>query len=184
MLAPPFPEAAVAAARDAAKTHLRINGNGEDAALAAQCASAMALCEAFTGRTLILRDWSETLSAGSGWQRLSGSPVAVIDTVEGVPAEGSAFPLPVSGYAIDVDASGTGWARVTAPGAAGRVRIGYSAGVAEAWEDVPAALAQGVVLLAAHLFEARGVGTAPPAAVAALWRPWRQVRLSAARKSA
>ena len=85
MLAPPFPAAAIEAARDAAKAHLRINGTSEDVALAAQCASAMALCEAFTGRTLILRDWSEILPAGSGWQRLSGSPVAVIDDVEGLP---------------------------------------------------------------------------------------------------
>ena len=74
--------------------------------------------------------------------------------------------------------------RVTIPGAAGRVRIGYAAGLAEDWSAVPAALAQGVVLLACHLFEARSVGAAPPVAVAALWRPWRQLAIDVMRKSA
>jgi uncharacterized phiE125 gp8 family phage protein len=183
MLAPPFPAAAVEAVRDAAKAHLRIAGSNEDAALAAQAGTALALCEAFTGRALILRAFSEMLGASGAWQRLSGSPVAVIEEVEGVPAEGSAFALPVSGYAVDIDASGDGWVRVPLPGAAGRVRVTYSAGLANDWSEVPAALAQGVVLLAAHLFEVRGIGGAPPVAVAALWRPFRRMRLRAERRA-
>jgi hypothetical protein len=43
---------------------------------------------------------------------------------------------------------------------------------------VPEPLRQGIVRLAAHLYAARGeVEAVPPAAVAALWRPWRRVRL-------
>jgi hypothetical protein len=45
------------------------------------------------------------------------------------------------------------------------------------WDAVPAPVAQGVAMLVAHLFEARGGDVAPPVAVAALWRPYRQVRL-------
>ena len=41
----------------------------------------------------------------------------------------------------------------------------------------PGALAQGMVLLVAHLFENRTGEGVPPAAVAALWRPFRRVRL-------
>jgi hypothetical protein len=40
-------------------------------------------------------------------------------------------------------------------------------------------VAQGVVLLAAHLFEHRGDGATPPAAVAALWRPYRRLGIGA-----
>ena len=40
--------------------------------------------------------------------------------------------------------------------------------------------ATGVVLLTAHLFDHRGGESAPPAAVTALWRPWRRMRLAAA----
>ncbi|MEG3163785.1 head-tail connector protein [Sphingomonas sp. PB2P19] len=45
------------------------------------------------------------------------------------------------------------------------------------WAAVPAPIAQGVAMLVAYLFEARSDDGAPPAAVAALWRPYRQVRL-------
>jgi hypothetical protein len=44
---------------------------------------------------------------------------------------------------------------------------------------LPAPVMQGVVLLAAHLFEHRDASAAPPAAVAALWRPYRRLRLLA-----
>ncbi|TXC72160.1 phage gp6-like head-tail connector protein [Sphingomonas ginsenosidivorax] len=45
------------------------------------------------------------------------------------------------------------------------------------WDAVPAPIALGVAMLVAHLFEARGGDAAPPEGVAALWRPYRQVRL-------
>ncbi|WP_375402055.1 head-tail connector protein [uncultured Sphingomonas sp.] len=45
------------------------------------------------------------------------------------------------------------------------------------WDGLPAGIAHGVVMLTAHLFEARGRDAAPPAAVAALWRPHRRMRL-------
>ena len=56
------------------------------------------------------------------------------------------------------------------------LREGTTEGAAT-WDAVPAPIAQGVAMLVAHLFDARGGDAAPPAAVAALWRPWRQVRL-------
>jgi uncharacterized phiE125 gp8 family phage protein len=184
MLAPPFPAAAIAAARDAARLHLRISGAAEDALLAAHAATALALCEAFTGQALIVRGWSEILAWHGAWQRLGGAPVTAIDSVEGLPADGAGFTLPAESYAIDIDAHGEGWVRVTQPGAAGRVQVGYAAGLAPDWDGLPAPLTQGVVMLTAHLFEARASGGAPPAAVAALWRPWRRVRLETARRSA
>ena len=184
MLAPPFPAAAIAAARDAARLHLRITGNAEDALLETQVATALSLCEAFTGQALIVRAWQTVLPAHGAWQRLPAAPVTMIDKVEGLGASGSAFALPAEAYAIDVDAAGEGWVRGSPTIAAGRIRVSYSAGLAADWATLPAPLAQGVVLLAAHLFEARANGGAPPAAVAALWRPWRRVRLEAARRSA
>lgn len=184
MNSPPVPEAALAAARDAAKADLRIDGDADDAQIARHAAAAIELCEALTGVATIVREWHDTVPAGSTWQVLAVAPVLGIDGVEGLPAEGAAFALAAGAYAIDIDAAGEGWVRVTAPGAAGRVRVAYSAGLAAEWEGLPAALRQGVVLLTAHLFEARALGGAPPTAVAALWRPWRRMRLSTARMSA
>lgn len=184
MLAPPFPPAAIAAARDAAKLHLRITGAAEDGLLETHVATALALCEAFTGQAVIVRAWSEVLPAHGGWQRLPAAPVTAIDSVEGLSASGTGFALPADAYGIDIDAAGEGWVRANATIAAGRLRIGYAAGLAGDWSGLPAPLAQGTVLLAAHLFEARASGGAPPAAVAALWRPWRRIRLQTARRSA
>ena len=50
---------------------------------------------------------------------------------------------------------------------------------ADDWEAVPAPLAHGLVLLAVHLWENRRADQAPPAAVTALWRPYRRVGLGA-----
>lgn len=177
MDAPPFPAAALAAARDAAKAYLRIAGDGEDDALSTHVAAALSLCEAFTGVSLIVREWREVLPADRSWRRLKVAPVSAIGAVVALEADGTDLALSADRYAIDLDAVGQGWVRVTSPGAARLVRVEFRAGLGADWASLPAPIAQGVVLLAVHLFEARALGGAPPAAVAALWRPWRRVRL-------
>lgn len=47
------------------------------------------------------------------------------------------------------------------------------------WQAIPAPVAHGMVVLAAHLFENRGRDEEPPAAVAALWRPYRRMGIGA-----
>jgi uncharacterized phiE125 gp8 family phage protein len=184
MTPPPFPGAAIADARAAAKAHLRIASDGEDALIDSYAASALALGEAFTGTAWIARDWTEVMPVSRAWQRMAIGPVEAITAVAGLPAEGEAFALPADAYAVDIDASGDGWVRTIAPGGAGRVRVTLSAGAAAGWGDLPPPLAQGAVLLIAHLFEHREGEAAPPAAVSALWRPWRRMRLSARRHAA
>lgn len=184
MEAPPFPAAAIAAARDAVKTHLRIDGTAEDAAIERIAATALTLGEAFTGSAWIAREWQSVMPATRAWQLLGAAPVTAITAVEGLPADGAAFALPADSYAIDIDANGQGWVRVLAAGAAGRIRVTFAAGAAAGWGDLPPPIAQGTVLLAAHCLEARAEGSAPPAVVAALWRPWRRMRLRDARRCA
>ncbi|MGR6330432.1 head-tail connector protein [Sphingomonas sp. XXL09] len=168
-----MPADAVAGAAAAVGQYLRVE---PDAVLTGCAATALAIAEAFCGAAWIRRGRTATIGAGSGWQRLPFAPVAAIETVTGLPAEGAAFALAAEAYAIDIDGDGVGWVRVIAPGAAGRVRVAYTAG-AGGWETVPPPVAQGVVLLATHLFEHREGDAMPPAAVAALWRPYRQLRL-------
>jgi uncharacterized phiE125 gp8 family phage protein len=182
MTPPGFPAGVLGAARDAAKAHLRIvsdSDNGdEDALIAELAAAALALGEAFTGTAWVARDgWTDVLPASRAWQMLGVTPVTAITAVEGLPAEGSAFALPPGSFAIDLDAEGQGWVRVTAPGAAGRVRVTLRAGAAADWGDLPPPMRQGAVLLIAHLFEHREGDSVPPAAVAALWRRYRRMRL-------
>ena len=153
-----------------AKAYLRLESGGEDALVARLVGSAVALCEAYLGAPLVERDVVETIAPGAGWRRLGNAPVVAITEV----ADAGGVALPADAYAIDIDARGDGWVRV-AGGA--RVRVTYRAGLAVAAEAVPAAIAQGVIRLAAHLYAARDGDAAPPAAVAALWRPYRRLRL-------
>ena len=168
----------VAAAVAAVREYLRLEGTGEAALLERVARAAIALGETFTGTLFHRREVEERVVAASGWALLAAGPVAAIGAVAG--AGGAA--LPVADYGVDIDADGRGWVR--APDADGLVAVTYRAGLAEAWDALPAPLSQGVVLLAAHLFEARESGGPPPAAVAALWRPFRRVQLMAAEHAA
>lgn len=173
--------AAIAAAVAEARGFLRLEGEAEQALLERLAASAIALAEAFTGTLLVVRTVEDVLPAGRGgaWQLLNAAPVRAIGGVTGLPAEGAPFVLPPDAYAVDVDAEARGWVRVIAPGAAGRVAVSYTAGLAADWAALPPPVAQGVAMLIAHLFNDREAGRAPPAAVAALWRPYRRMRLMA-----
>ncbi|MBO9712960.1 hypothetical protein [Sphingomonas sp.] len=178
MDAPAFPGAAIAAAREAAKAYLRIAGDSEDDLIDTLAASALGLGEAFTGSAWIARAWVDLLPVSACWQQLGVAPVTAITAVEGVAADGAAALLAADGFAIDIDAEGQGWVRVMVPGDARRVRVTLGAGAAAGWGDLPPPLRQGAVLLVAHLFEHRDADAAPPAAVSALWRPFRRLRLA------
>lgn len=162
-----------------ARAWLRIDGEAEDATIAGLIRVASGLCEQFIGQVLMTRVVSETLPATGGWQRLGQGPVRNIGGVDGLPAEGAAFALPVDGYAIDIDAGGDGWVRIDRAGIAGRVIVTYEAGLAADANAVPEPLRQGILRLVAHCHAHRDApdDAGPPAAVAALWRPFRRMRL-------
>lgn len=164
------------------KDWLGITLAGDDAQLTALLRAAIELCEDFTGIMPLQQDCEEVLPMRSEWTTLATRPVQSINAVIGVPAEGSRFALPVNAYAIDLDADGGARVRVTAPGAAGRIAVGFTAGLASDWANLPDSLRHGVLRLAAHQYRARedsaAAAVTPPAAVAALWRPWRRLRLA------
>lgn len=164
---------------DEARDWLRLGAGTQDAMIAAMLRSAAEACERFTGLALGVRTVREVLTPTGDWQRLGVTPVRAIASVEGVPAEGSLFALPISDYAIDIDSQGDGWVRVLRSGAAGRVRVTYSAGLADDPARLPEALRHGIVQLAGHLLRERDRDQPadPPATVAALWRGWRRMRL-------
>lgn len=166
--------AAEPASLNEAKAYLRVDHVEEDALVGGLIRTARALCEAFTGRMLIAREMREVVTASTAWTRLSATPVGTIVGVTDV--FGAA--LPVGGFETDIDANGDGWVRVSAPGVE-RVRVTYRAGMAVDWNGVPEPLRQGIVRLVGHLYANRDGADdrGPPAAVAALWRPWRRMRL-------
>lgn len=160
------------------KAYLRIAHGDEDALLAGIVRSAMQMCEAFTGRMLIVRAVEEVTGASRSWSRLKLAPVREIESVAGLATDGAETQFSTGDYAVDIDAAGEGWVRLLQPIAAMRLRVRYRAGLAEDPGSVPEAIRHGVLRLAAHLYAHReAVGVGPPTAVSALWRPWRRLHL-------
>lgn len=178
MTADLLPPAAVPVALAEAKAFLRIDDGGEDALIAGFVRTATALAEAFTGSRLLVRDVTDTVVPVATWQRLGAAPVVAITgvAVSGMALAGSAFES-------DIDTAGNGWVRLIAPGAGTRPVVTYRAGLAADWNGVPEPLRQGIVRLVSHLHAHRDAADAggAPAAVAALWRPWRRLRLGGGR---
>ena len=187
-----------------AQAYLRIEIGEEEALLAGLIRSASGLCEAFINQVVIARTFELMLAATGEWERLAVTPVRSITDVSSLDASGAATPLAPASYQIDIDSAGDGWVRVSrsqylsAPnavagdyysvdptdgslltGGGSRVRVTGTAGIADGENDVPEPLRQGVLRLVAHLFTDRdGDGGEPPAAVTALWRPYRRLRLA------
>ena len=163
------------------KQWLAISGTREDALLATLIAAALELCEGFTGRMPLEATCEELLAAWNDWQVLTTRPVQAIVAVEGVPAEGARFALAADAYELELDPDGGARVRISRPGAAGRVAVRFVAGLAPTWSDLPESLRHGVIRLAAHQHRTRESNTSepvPPAAVTALWRPWRRMRVA------
>ena len=157
-----------------AKAFMRIDGPGEDTIVAGLIEAACAVCEAFVGQMLIVRGVTQSVVASGAWTRLGRTPVASVTDIVLV---GDAVALPAVGaHAVDIDENGDGWVRHggTYFTSGQTLRIAYRAGLAIGWTEVPAALRHGVVRLAAHLYAHRDADE-PPAAVAALWRPYRRM---------
>lgn len=163
------------------KAALRLERDDEDGVLAGHIRTAMALCEAFIGQWLIEREGEQRLACdlawpNLAWQRLQASPVQAIT---GVFLAGEAL---AAGWESDIGADGSGWVRLIGlpPGASpATLVVRFRAGLGTDWNSVPEPLRAGVVRLVSHLFSHRDAadGGPPPAAVAALWRPWRRMQL-------
>lgn len=142
----------------AVRAELRAATIDDDALAIAFVEAALGLAEQFTGRVLIVREVVADVGGAAGWQVLPAAPVRAIAA---------------GGFAIDIDAQGAGWVKST-----GAVRVTFTAGLASGWAALPMPLRQGTAMLAAHLFSDRA-GSAPvPAAVSALWRPFRTMALA------
>jgi len=175
----PLPAAALAEL----KQWLAIGTGGEDAALGRLLRTALDMCEAFTRILPLHSEAEEILTASRAWLKLSTHPVNAITGVEGIPAEGPRFALDVGDYEIDLNADGGGCVRVLRQGAAGRIAVRFTAGLAPDWDALPGSIRHGIIRLAAHHYRARDFGdgesvASPPDAVAALWQPWRRVQLA------
>ncbi|WP_298678376.1 head-tail connector protein [uncultured Lentibacter sp.] len=179
---------------DAFKAHLRLGtGFAEDTlqepVLASFLRAAIAAIEARTGKILIERDFSWLLN---GWrddtgQALPVAPVTALSEVVFINRSGAETPLAAHFYRLAEDMQRPKLTPVAgvlpAVPTGGAVRIGFRAGYGPSWEDLPADLAQAVLLLAAYYYEYRNetsVGEGyMPFGVSSLIERYRTVRLFA-----
>ncbi|WP_338467030.1 hypothetical protein RXV95_00280 [Novosphingobium sp. ZN18A2] len=163
------------------KAWLGVTTAHDDAELLALLGAALDLCEGFTGTMPLEAGCEDVLPARAAWQALSARPVQAITALAALAIDGSRRPLDPTDYELDLGADGTGRLRLLAPVGEGRIVAGYTAGLSPDWAGLPEALRQGLVRLAAFQHRERDSGGAsplPPAAVSALWRPWRRVRVA------
>ena len=180
ILVPPVMEGALEELRQ----WLAITRDAENPQLEALLRASSEACEAFTGITPVACECESILPVCKEWQGIAAQPVQAVLGLDGLPADGARFTLATDAWAVELGADGTACVRVIRPGSAGRVAVRYIAGLAADWESLPDGMKHGILRLAAHHYRAResdpGVVTVPgpPAAVAALWRPWRTLRIA------
>jgi uncharacterized phiE125 gp8 family phage protein len=172
-----------------AKAHLRVEHDGEDAAIEALIRAARALCEQVTRRALIeqtraLRlDRLPSLFKIHRMIPLPYPPLIAVEQVTQRSASGAETILPPADY--EAVAGGEGSGRVAfkhMPWDSAALTIRYRCGYGPASVDVPAPLRQGMLMLVAQWYEQREAaapnGVSPvPYGVEALWRPFKVVSL-------
>jgi uncharacterized phiE125 gp8 family phage protein len=176
---PPISSAALAEL----KAHLGLSLSQDDAVLSGYLRAALSLCEAFTGKALLQRAVTHKLVMHHAAQSLPYMPVIAITSVSKTTANGMKTALPVASYSIDIDDRQKACVTLLGPlpilDGGEHVVAQYSVGLASQWTYLPDALRQGIIMLAAHFYnQPRNAQTHPPAAVTALWRPWRHLRVA------
>jgi len=174
------------------KDHLRL-GTGfaddgvQDNVLESYLRAAMAAIEARTGKVLLARSYSWTLT---GWrelgrQALPVAPVSAVTSVKTIDRFGAETVIAPDRYRLEQDSQRP---RLTSTGlhlplvpVHGSVEVRFEAGFGPDWNALPADLAQSVFLLAAHYYENRAAmiaGEQPmPFGVSLLIDRYRTVRL-------
>ncbi|WFL78842.1 hypothetical protein P7228_07200 [Altererythrobacter arenosus] len=162
------------------KQWLGISSANESVQLAMLLSASLELCESFTAQMPLEQGCEERLAATQGWLALDTRPVRAITSVETLTADGSRNALATGEYEIEIGATGLGQIRLTGEPSDRTLVVSFVAGIAPEWASLPDALRHGIIRLAAHNYRDRDASEplGPPASVAALWRPWRRLRLA------
>lgn len=179
-----IPPATEPATLGEAKLHLRVDGTEEDNLIAALITAARQKAEDYTRRAFITQTWELALDSACGVLHLPRPPVQAVETitVDGVAAAAENYAL-VSPDVLHIKVP----LYAANPGG---VVIRYRAGYGDTSADVPQSIRQAILMLLAHMYEARegqapqveyeaqaGAGADMPPTVAALLRPYRVMLL-------
>lgn len=165
-----------------ARAWLRLGATVDDAVVAQLVRAATNICEAFISQWVIVRVAEESLPLDGGAVRLGARPVVAVDEVTLLRPDGSEAKPDRERWRAMIARDGTATVAIHDCGAGDRARIAYRAGMAAGPNGVPEAIRQGIVRMTQHLHDARDSdGGGPPAAIAALWQPWRRWTLGGGR---
>jgi uncharacterized phiE125 gp8 family phage protein len=176
------------------KAHLRL-GSGfsddmlQDPVLEGCLRSALAAIESRTGKALMQRRFSVTANAWTpgAEQSLPIAPVTGLHALTTTDTAGSVTPHNISNFSLLRDAhtpkavslSGS-WPAIAPQGSA---KLTFIAGYGTAFQDLPADLAQAVLMLASHYYEARNIAglsaSAMPFGISVLIEPYKALRITA-----
>jgi len=168
-------------ALDELKAWLAITTMRDDVALGALLRAALDTCEAFTRQMPLEAVCEEILPATRGWHTLVTAPVRAITSLQGLALDGTLTAIDPAQYLFDITADGCGRINIIGAIAESRAVARFTAGLAPDWAGLEQGLSHGIIRLAAHHYRERNEGGAertPPAAIAALWQPWRRMRLA------
>lgn len=161
------------------KQWLAITTDGEDDLLVDLLAASHALCQRFTGIAPFKSEVRETVASTQESTMLRVQPVLLFLEATAVSHTLDRRPL-VAGEAV-FERVGHSGGRVTLHGAIPepQVELRYYCGFSDEWGQLDVGLRHGIIRYAAHQYRERDAGAdaSPPAAVAALWRPYRRMRL-------
>lgn len=165
------------------KNWLGISRPSEDELLIGLLQASLAMCEAFTGQAPLSQLVEERIPVRAGQTNLTSRPVISLETIEIVAQDGSRTDIDADAVAFELLSIGNACVRLNTDVEGQAVAITVRVGIADTWDDVPAAIKQGIIRLAAFYYRDRDrtggakSDAAPPASVTALWRPWRAMRL-------
>lgn len=177
---------------DELKAHLRLgsgfsDGDVQDVVLESYLRAAISAIEARTGKILIERDFSWTVT---GWRDVTGQalPVAPVSAFTSLllrdPADEEELIDP-SYFRLELDAHRPilrpAGSRLPIIPSGGVAEVGFTAGYSQTWGGLPSDLGHAVTLLAAHYYENRNESGAGeqvmPFGVHSLIERYRTVRL-------
>ena len=182
---------------EACKAHLRLGSGfsddgGQDGLILRYLRAAVLAIEARIGKALPAREFRLRLT---DWRDPRGevlpvAPVRAVASMTLIGRDGAETPVEPERWRLEPDLHRprlcpTGWPLPSVP-TGGAVELVFEAGFGSVWQDVPADLAQAVLLLAAEYHETRHAsgagagGGAVPFGVMALIERWRVVRTTAA----
>jgi uncharacterized phiE125 gp8 family phage protein len=161
------------------RAYLRLEHDIDDARIASLIRTASDICEQFLGALLLNSQWRQTEPATTAPIRLKRAPVRAVSAVWARDINAVDILLNPTERIVDIDADGLCHARLLAyPADAQSLIFDFTAGQANDPNGIPEAIRQGILRLAAHLYDQPQADAFPPTSVAALWRPYRRLRLS------